>query len=1010
MISQSSFIDIPAALSLQELLNFDDESFIHCAYRTLLRRDPDETGLNYYLGRLRGGEKKIQILIDLSASTEGRHVNARVQGLEAAINRYKLTSFYLFKKAFIGKSKIRSENLPALAGTPPSEEESSKMIKIIRPSQTNELTISATPNSSERTIWVDLTTSFEWTQGVVGIIRAELEIACGLSRIDKNVRFSMQIENGFVEIKKHQLEWLLNAENVADAYMNFFGRYKNKNTAEEKKKVKSTNEISVVVPDTRDLFFPFKPHDVVLSVGWMDSQKEIFFSKVKQKCKDIYIGYLVYDIILLLPQTRHFYHVQGQEKFKNYVKWISQNCDFIIYGGQTAKNDTEALQAKEGWPTPQGIPVKFGTDIVKSVNSDEDATILKELGVNGPFIITVGSIEPRKNHDTLYKAYLLALEMNPTDLPQLVICGRPMWRANDIVDVIDRDPRLEGKVIRLSPTDTQLAALYRHCLFTVLPSLYEGWSLTLPESLGQGKFCLCADTPPLREIGRDFIDYAPAWDVRTWAEKICLYSKDSNKLKEAERRIAIEFPQTRWSDTAKTIYDAISKLSDDFQTNQTHLKAWYPKENSGKPIIWMDITLSFLDWQGNVNGIIRAELNYARYLKKIAPETRFFAYTNEYFFEVEPDYLLWLFDETDLSSAYNMFQTYWKSHENAGTGYKNPFRVTGGPVVGHPAYLDEFPENSIVLFVGIDFIEGKEKSRILDVVGMNGERRGVLTSQLIYDFTPVLYPQFHVKETCTGYVPFVKHVSENFGHLLYGGRTAQRDGIALQSKRGWRTPPSDFIEFGSDFGKLNELVSSERDAEILKKFDIEGDFIMTVGTIEPRKNHEMLYKAYVTLLERADAEVIPKMLFIGKKGWKSDDFIATFEGDDRVRGKILMITPTDEELDVFYRHTLFTLLPSFYEGWSLTLPESLSYGKFCLTSDVDPLRETGRDLVEYINPLDTYAWAERIYHYSTHPAELSLKEDYIRKNWKPKTWLESTEMLSAALYSAHDKRFRKIEK
>lgn len=1005
MISQASFIDIAAAQNLRELLSFEDESFIYCAYRTLLRRDPDETGLNYYLGRLRSGEKKMKILVDLNASAEARHVNARIEGFEAGINRYKLTSFYLFKKSFTIKNRNSVENIQALAGNKPPEDEPHKMVKIIRSSKINDFPISTAADNPERTIWVDLTTSFEWTQGVVGIIRAELEIACGLTRLGKNIRFSMQIENGFVEIKKDQLEWLLNAENVADAYMKFFGRYKN--TAEENKKTKSFNAISVVIPDTHNLFFPFKPHDVVLSVGWMDSQKEVFFSKVKQKLKDIYIGYLIYDIILLLPQTRHFYHIQGQEKFKNYVKWISQNCDFIIYGGQTAKNDTEALQAKEGWPTPQGIPVKFGTDIVKSTDSDKDTAILKELGVNGPFIITVGSIEPRKNHDTLYKAYLLALEMNPTDLPQLVICGRPMWRANDIVDVIDRDPRLKGKVIRLSPTDTQLAALYRHCLFTVLPSLYEGWSLTLPESLGQGKFCLCADTPPLREIGHDFIDYAPAWDVRAWAEKICLYSKDIQRLKEFERRIAIEFPQNRWSDTAKTIYDAILKLSDGFPNSQTQIKTWHPKEIFEKPTIWMDITLSFLEWQGNVNGIIRAELNYARYLKKIAPETRFFAYTNEYFFEVEPEYLLWLFDETDLSSAYSMFQTYWRTHENAGTGYKDPFRVTGGPVVGHPAYLDEFPENSIVLFVGIDFIEGKEKSRIKDVVEMHGDRQGVLTSQLIYDFTPVLYPQFHVKETCTGYVPFVKHVSENFGHLLYGGRTAQRDGIALQNKEGWRIPPSDFIEFGSDFGKLNELSSTDRDAEILKKFDIEGDFIMTVGTIEPRKNHEMLYKAYVTLLERTDAEVIPKMLFIGKKGWKSEDFIATFEGDDRIRGKILMITPTDEELDVFYRHTLFTLLPSFYEGWSLTLPESLSYGKFCLTSDVDPLKETGRDLVEYINPLDTYAWADRIHHYSTHPAELAAKQDYIKKNWKPKTWFESAQMLSAALYSAHENRFQK---
>ena len=582
-----------------------------------------------------------------------------------------------------------------------------------------------------------------------------------------------------------------------------------------------------------------------------------------------------------------------------------------------------------------------------------------------------------------------------------------MWRVDDIVDTIDRDPRLVGKIIRLSPTDTQLAALYKHCSFTLLPSLYEGWSLTLPESLGQGKFCLCADTPPLKEIGGDLVDYAPPWDVKTWADKIATYSFQRDKLIGYEKRIAAEWPQTRWRDTAQMIFDGALKFADVKFNQRSKSTTWDSAAVSVRPTIWLDITLSFLEWKGNVNGIIRSELNYARHLKQIAPNTRFFAYVDDYFFEVEESYLLWLFEDSDLSSAHHMFQTYWKSHEDAGTGYRNPFRITGGPVIGHPAYLNEFPENTIVLFVGIDFIEGRSRSRIIDIVDLADDRRGVMTSQLIYDFTPILYPQFHVKQTCSGYVPFVKHVSEKFGHLLYGGRTAQRDGIAIQSKNSWPSPPSNFVEFGSNLGNVHQSHSIEADAEMLSQLGVEGAFIMTVGTIEPRKNHELLYKAYVTLMETMHDEQLPKMLFIGKKGWKSDDFLASFEADNRIKGRVLILSPTDEQLDVLYRHCLFTLLPSFYEGWSLTLPESLSYGKFCLTSDVDPLRETGRDLVEYINPLDTYAWADRIRYYATHPTELEVKEAYIKLHWKPKTWKESTVMLRDALYAAHKARYTK---
>jgi glycosyltransferase involved in cell wall biosynthesis len=125
-----------------------------------------------------------------------------------------------------------------------------------------------------------------------------------------------------------------------------------------------------------------------------------------------------------------------------------------------------------------------------------------------------------------------------------------------------------------------------------------------------------------------------------------------------------------------------------------------------------------------------------------------------------------------------------------------------------------------------------------------------------------------------------------------------------------------------------------------------------------------------------------------------------------MKDRIVMVSPTDEELDVLYRHCRFTLLPSFYEGWSLTLPESLSYGKFCLTADTDPLRETGRDLVEYVDPHDTFAWADRIGHYLSHPREIERYEQRIRAEWKPRSWKDATKMLLDALYAAHAEKLR----
>jgi glycosyltransferase involved in cell wall biosynthesis len=739
------------------------------------------------------------------------------------------------------------------------------------------------------------------------------------------------------------------------------------------------------------LGYPFYNGDVVISAGWMDSQKEHQFSKVKAELSGLYIFYLVYDAILALKNTRIFYHESDRKRFEKYLNWISNSCDFIFYGGQTAKHDAEEIQANSCWPTLPGAAISFGTDLVKATDSSTDLNTLSELGIRKPFVITVGSLEPRKNHDTLYKAYLMALTMSTSVVPQLVICGRVSAGVDDLVDSLDRDPRLKGTVIRMSPTDVQLGALYRHCLFTLLPSIYEGWSLTLPESLAHGKFCLAADTPPLREIGQQMIDYIPAWDVRAWAEGILFYTDNKDALRVRETHISKQWKAHNWVDTATALRERVDAYVADNGPKQA------------QPQIWMDITISYLYWEGGITGIIRTELTFAKYLNEIFPDVRYFAWSNNEYFEVKRDMLQWLFDGTDLSVSYKLFRDYWDHHESAGTAYRDPFKSAGGAQDGRIAILDGFPHNSILLFTCIDWDQQRSKA----AVQMCRKSVRCMTSQLLYDFTPILVPHLHPPEACKGYLPFVKFVSNEFDHLLYGGRTAQRDGIKIQKDSAWRTPPSDHIEFGTDISQLvdsSQFVKS-RDAAVLARLGIGSNYIMTVGTLEPRKNHETLYKAYLTILERADVEPMPQMLFVGKQAWKSKDFLSVLQADSRVNGRILLLSPTDEELGVLYRNCRFTLLPSFYEGWSLTLPESLSYGKFCLTSDVEPLREAGRDLVEYINPLDTFAWADRIAFYLNNPEAVAEKEDVIRRNWKPLSWRRSTRMLLDAILDAHQKKF-----
>ena len=142
---------------------------------------------------------------------------------------------------------------------------------------------------------------------------------------------------------------------------------------------------------------------------------------------------------------------------------------------------------------------------------------------------------------------------------------------------------------------------------------------------------------------------------------------------------------------------------------------------------------------------------------------------------------------------------------------------------------------------------------------------------------------------------------------------------------------------------------------------------------------------------------LPQLVFCGYPGWKTESFCIKFHRDKRIKNKILMITPNDEELDILYRNCEFTVLASLYEGWSLTLPESLNYGKFCIASNVAPLKEIGGDFIDYVEPYDVKSWSEKMLFYYNNRTALQEKEKNIRENWHSITWEDCAKQLAHEL-------------
>lgn len=127
------------------------------------------------------------------------------------------------------------------------------------------------------------------------------------------------------------------------------------------------------------------------------------------------------------------------------------------------------------------------------------------------------------------------------------------------------------------------------------------------------------------------------------------------------------------------------------------------------------------------------------------------------------------------------------------------------------------------------------------------------------------------------------------------------------------------------------------------------DYLLSVSTIEPRKNHLTLLSAW----ERLRAKQFPelKLLIVGSLGWHHGAIIRKFRPWLESRGDAFMLEEVPSaELRLLYKHARATICPSFAEGFDLTGVEAMMSGGAVVASDIPVHREVYANAAEYFDP------------------------------------------------------------
>lgn len=258
-----------------------------------------------------------------------------------------------------------------------------------------------------------------------------------------------------------------------------------------------------------------------------------------------------------LPQ----YHTFPSKYYLNLsTEYVVKAASKLIAVSEFTKKD---LVKKMSVPKEKITTIYEGIELekfAKTYSSDQKELACKKYQLTKPFLLYVGTIQPRKNLVRLIAAFSNFKKNNPRDTTQLVLIGKLGWLYEDIIKA-PKEFAIEEDVRFLHFVETSdLQALYQKAEAFILPSLFEGFGLPILEAMASKTPVLASNVTSLPEVVGDagvLFNPEDITDIEKAVAKVLLDKKLQHKLVQKGSKRVAEFTWQKAAEKTLKLFESL---------------------------------------------------------------------------------------------------------------------------------------------------------------------------------------------------------------------------------------------------------------------------------------------------------------------------------------------------------------------------------------------------------------------------------------------------------------------